>query len=308
MLTSFFKKSGPLNFLVVSLYILLFAVVSFFLENNESFDLYELGKSALLVLLLVFSLFLLDFIVRKNGLAQMNAYTILFFATLVCFFPFIFKDIALVGASVCVLFALRRMFSLQSIKNTERKILDASLWLAVATFLYFPSILMVMGLLWAIFIMPIKKLRYFFIPVVGFLGAFLIATAYYLWVDDDIEWFFNLFVQPSWDFTAYGIRATLIAIAFVSASFLWALFFRLGAISRLQKKERPNFLLVVYVVFISLTMILFSHKKDTTELLFAFAPMAIILANYVEHDSDKWFKELLLWLFILLPFLRFFVG
>ncbi|MDC8005061.1 DUF6427 family protein [Aureisphaera galaxeae] len=308
MLTSFFRKSGPLNFLIVSLYLLLFATLWFFIEKGSDFQLLELGETAITALLLVFSLFLLDFIVRKNGLAQINAFTILLFASLVCFFPDVFSEIKMVGAQVCLLFAMRRIFSLQSLKNNERKILDASLWIAIATFLYPPSIIMLLGLQWAIFIMPITKLRFFFIPLVGLLAVILIAMAAHLLIEDNFAWLSDLFKTPSLDFSTYGRKTSLIGVAFITGSLIWALFNRMGVLSRIQKKERPNYMLVVVLLLVCLVIILGSEAKNTAEFLFAFAPMAIILANYVEHDSEKWFKEILLWVFLLLPFLRFFIS
>ncbi|MBX2828991.1 MAG: hypothetical protein KTR22_12570 [Flavobacteriaceae bacterium] len=259
------------------------------------------------ILLLVFSLFLLDFIIRKNGLTQMNAYSILLYANLVCFFPAIFREWTLIGASVCLLFALRRIVSLQSLKNTERKILDATLWITIATFFYPPSLFMLLALQWAIFIMPLKKTRYFFIPLVGIVVVFLIASAYLLLTSDSIDWLSNLLSVPSRKFEAYGTPPSLIAIPFIIGTLIWAIFSRLGNLSRIPKKERPNYQLVVVVCLVSFFMIILSYKKNTTEFIVAFAPWAIIFANYIEQDSDKWFKELLLWLFLILPFLRFFI-
>ena len=307
MLTSFFRKSGPLNFLLVGLYILLFACLWYFLENKGSLDLYEIGKISLSVLLWIFSIFLLDFIIRKNGLTQINGYALLFFGVLICFFPAILLNVPLLGANVCLLFALRRIFSLHSMKNTERKILDAALWIAIATFLYSPSILMVVALLWAIVMMPTTKLRYLFIPVAGFIAVLLLVTAYYLLKEDSFLWITDHFGIPSWNFSAYGTLAFILGIAFVLGSLVWALFFKIGTLSKIPKKERPRHLLVIYVLLVSVAITITSNTKDTSELVFMIAPTAIIMANYLEHNSEKWFKEILLWGFIVYPFVLFFV-
>ncbi|GAB5400713.1 MAG: hypothetical protein Aureis2KO_22980 [Aureisphaera sp.] len=155
--------------------------------------------------------------------------------------------------------------------------------------------------------MPMTKLRYFFIPAAGILAVFVMVSAYCLLRYDELQWIFDLFVKPSLDFTHYGDTATLIGIAFVAGSLIWVLFMRIGAFSRIQKKERPNYLLVVIIWLVSLGIIIMSNPKDTSELVVAFAPMAIIFSNYIETDSEKWFKELILWLFVLLPFARFVV-
>ena len=58
---------------------------------------------------------------------------------------------------------------------------------------------------------------------------------------------------------------------------------------------------MLVVAFVSIAVALASPEKSGAEMLFVFAPTAIISANYLEQLNEFWFKEVLLWLVLLLP-------
>ena len=45
----------------------------------------------------------------------------------------------------------------------------------------------------------------------------------------------------------------------------------------------------------------FAPQKNGSELLFLFAPLAVIITNYIETIEEKWFKELFLGLLVVIP-------
>jgi hypothetical protein len=55
-------------------------------------------------------------------------------------------------------------------------------------------------------------------------------------------------------------------------------------------------------MFVAFMVVIFAPEKDGSEFLFMFAPLAIIITNYIEVIQEKWFKELFLLLLILVPF------
>ena len=71
------------------------------------------------------------------------------------------------------------------------------------------------------------------------------------------------------------------------------------------KKEsclRPSYYVVLFAVLIGFLIIVFAPNKNGSEFLFLFAPLAIIIANYIEIIQEKWFKELFLFVIIIVPF------
>ena len=48
------------------------------------------------------------------------------------------------------------------------------------------------------------------------------------------------------------------------------------------------------MIIISLLVVAVAPDKNGSEFLFLFAPLSIIITNYLETISEKWFKETLL--------------
>lgn len=307
MLTSFFGKSTPLNFVLLGSYIFVICLLHFVLDAEVVFSLVSVGKLSAVVALLVFSILLLDFTIRKNGLTLLNTYATFIFSCAVGMLCGFIKEPNLVIANVFLLLALRRMFSLQAPKNSERKILDASIWILLASAFYFWSILLFIGLYVAITLKPQKTIRYYLVPFVAIIGVFLIATAYHFLIDQSFGWFVNWLGDTSFDFTNYAQIKILVFISFMATLLVWTLITKIKAITSGAKKSRPNNILEIYVLVALLFVVLFSSEKTGEEFLFFLAPSAIIISGYIEKKSEVWFKEILLWVFVLLPILFVFI-
>ena len=98
MLTSFFGKSKPINFIVCGLYVLIALLGALWVVPKEEITTYQTLTTLAVLLFLIFSVLLLDFVIRKNALTQTNTYGIFLF---VCFIGpltaiFFEKDIVLI--------------------------------------------------------------------------------------------------------------------------------------------------------------------------------------------------------------------
>lgn len=300
MLTSFFGKSSPINFLLLSIYI--FVIVLIQEIGNPAFnptvtDLLGLGGK---IFLLLFMMLLLDFIIRKNSLTQSHTLGIFVFCCAVLLIsPYLTWTVFL--AQILILLGLRRIFSLTSSKNTEKKILDASLWIFAASFFSFWNLLWLIVLFFAISLRNHKELRHFFIPMIGLIGMFLIITAFYYLKDDSFQWF-NEWLQPmSFDFTAYASPALWITITLLLSIFIWSIFHRVTILSEIPKKFKANFVLIFYASLIGILIALVTESKNGAELIFMLAPTAIVVANYLERNGDIYLKEIICWMMILMP-------
>ncbi|MEZ4875683.1 MAG: DUF6427 family protein [Flavobacteriaceae bacterium] len=306
MLTSFFGKSSPINFLLLSIFIGLFGLLSFFWEGTAMFQWMEFLKVLGIIILLVFSMLLLDFFIRKNYLNTSNTFAIFVFSCSVAVLPSI-KNLDIVFAQFLQLLAFRRIFSLNSGKNMEKKILDAALWISLASYFYFWSILLLGVLYLAIANLPSRKVRYFLIPPIGICALFSIATAYFLVVENSFDWFWHWPEKISLHFTPYAYPKLLIFITLFLSITVWSLFFRLSNTAEVPKKYRNNYLLVVFATIASFFVVLFSAQKSGGELLFLVAPSSIVIAGYLEKKGDMLLKELIMWCILFIPFTIFFL-
>ncbi|MEL6810834.1 MAG: DUF6427 family protein [Bacteroidota bacterium] len=301
MLTSFFGKSSPLNFLLVSIYVLFISLGYYFGNSEGSFVLTEMLSFVFTLGILIFSMFVLDFTIRKNGLTLINTYDILLFSCAAMMLSMLMPASQIVISNLFLLLAMRRVFSLQSFKNNERKILDASLWIAIASVFYFWSLLFVVALYIAISLKPQKSVRYFLIAPVTFFGIFLVATAYHYIHEDSFGWFVNWLGDVSFQFSPYSDIRILIFLTFIGSLLIWTVFSKIASISAAPKKDRPNQILSLYVLLVCLMISLLCPEKTGAEFLFFLAPAAIIFAGYIEKKTEVWFKEILLWVFVLIP-------
>ena len=88
MITSLFRKSTPLNYSIVILGVLFFFFlyqIKHLTANNSMW--YVTLKFGLLAIIFA-SLFLTNFIVKKNGMSKDSTYTVLFYFLFLLFFPF----------------------------------------------------------------------------------------------------------------------------------------------------------------------------------------------------------------------------
>lgn len=178
MLTSFFGKSSPVNFLLLSIFIVVVRTVQAILFFKGSFGWTPAFVLLGHILASVFAMLLLDFIIRKNALTQSHTLGIFVFCCWMLCLP-VLESWQMAVAQLFILLALRRIFSLSSDKKDEKKILDATLWILLASYFYFWSILFFGALYLAISNKNQKPFRYFFIPIVGALGMLLLATAFF---------------------------------------------------------------------------------------------------------------------------------
>jgi len=73
------------------------------------------------------------------------------------------------------------------------------------------------------------------------------------------------------------------------------------------KKDRPNSILVLIVLGVSIFMALITPEKNGGEFIFILTPAAIVISRYIEKRSEIWFREILLWVFVLLPAMLIFL-
>ncbi|WP_026451799.1 DUF6427 family protein [Aequorivita capsosiphonis] len=317
MLTSFFGKSSPINYLILAVFIaagyLLGAISGFSDLITPSFLL----TNAFFIIVSVFSMLLLDFIIRKNHLTKSNTYAILFFACFMVMLPVIFLQHNILLGNIFLILALRRIMSLRSDKNSERKIFDASFWIVVASLFYFWSLLFFLPLYIAIVQKPNLNYKQMLIPFTGFLAVFMLNTAYQLLVSNSFMWFFEWRESISLDFINYNSASVLVPVTVILAFYIWTGIYRLSSLSAVSLKEKSNYLLMFYVSLTYFFIALAGPEKTGAEILFILAPISIMIANYIENFETKrygerdalefWFKESMLWLVVILPFVFLFL-
>ncbi|MGK0386290.1 MAG: hypothetical protein ACI849_000899 [Patiriisocius sp.] len=306
MLTSFFGKSSPINYILLSIAIVLGYFLNVFLSQEGLLSLGSLADHVGTILLMVFAVLLLDFIIRKNNVTKNNTFAILLFVLFVLLVPQVYKAIPLILANVFLLLSTRRMLSLKTEKNTVKKIFDATMYITLASLCYGWAILFFIVLYTAILNKTNATFKYLFIPIIGFLGITTLAITYQLLSTDSYVWIYDWFSAMHFDFSAYNDLSLLIPSTLLLTLIFWAGSARIISLASLSKKEKPSAITMLLITGISVGIVLASPQKDGSELFFLFAPIAAITSNYIESGMTKErfvFNEILIWVLVLLVFI-----
>ncbi|MDO7172168.1 DUF6427 family protein [Mariniflexile sp. AS56] len=302
MITSIFNKSKPINFIIV-----LFITVLAFLTARTHLMIEPLTTTFVAKQLAVFSICIVtilvfNFIITKNSLTQENNYEILLFSLFLLAIVQTTSNTNILVSNLFVLLGLRKIMSLRSQKNIKSKLFDAALCIAIASLFYFWSVLFFIAFLFSLIFYSDNNIRHWLIPFMGAATIFSIAVGVSVVVYDDFFEIFKSSRDVSYDFSSYNSTRYLVGITMLFSFGIWSSFFYLQSIKKKKKGLRASFKIVVIAAILSFVIILLAPQKNGSEFLFLFAPLAIIITNYIEIVEDKWFKEVFLAVLIIIPF------
>lgn len=302
MITSIFSKSKPINFIIVFFVTLLaFIIARFSLESVDSSALF-IFKQLLLFLLCYVSILLLNFIVSKNNLSKNSNYEILLFSL---FLLALFKsttNVNILFSNFFVLLGLRRIISLRSLTSINKKLFDAAFWIAIAALFYFWAILFFILILVSLLLYTDNKVNHWIVPFAGVITVFVITIGVSIVFNDSFFGLFKSLPEVSFDYSSYNSSRYLVAITVLLSFGIWSSLFYIKSIKQKKKAFRASFNTILVAAIIAFTIIIFAPKKDGSEFLFIFAPLSIIITNYIEIIEEKWFKEVFLSVLIVVPF------
>ena len=164
MITSLFRKTTPLNYAFVIIMVVIFFLIYQFHGGTLTNAVPVMAQKAGLLAILLASIWIVNFIAKKNGLCKDSSYVILFSFLLLLFFPSVLNDPNLIISNFFILLAFRRIISLQSLKFPKEKIFDASLWIFVAALFHFSSILVIILSFSTILIHAARSYRSWLLP------------------------------------------------------------------------------------------------------------------------------------------------
>ena len=301
MITSIFSKSKPVNIILVSITVIVIYILSNY--SQFSLDFLKISNQLLSVFLSLFLVFVLDFIIAKNDLTKKNSYGIMTLALVIAFFPEALKSSNLLIANLLVAFALRRLLSLHSKRNIKKKLFDAAFWIALATLFYAWAILFVIVIFFAVFYYWQNEVKNIAITLLGFATAFIFLLCYNIIVKDEFIASSNFNFVTSLDFSGYNSISKIITLTVVFTIYIWSLVFYAMGISDKNKKLKPLHILVILASIVAICLLIIAPQKNGGEFLFLFVPFSIIVSNYIETISERWFKEALVSLMVITPIL-----
>jgi hypothetical protein len=306
MLTNFFSNSKPFHFILISL--LLFAGYTFY--NFEILD-FENDFIRLIQLTLKFgpyiiSMLVLGFIIKKNNLTKINTYALFIFICLLLLTPNVFQNSKPILSTVFILLALRRILSFNSKKNIQKKILDASLWIGVATFFYFWSILFLLVLYAALIQLAPKNFKLFLIPIIGLFVVFIVFTIYFLYLDNSIDWYKDYKKLISFEFSSYKPLKNFFSLLVILSMAIISLGFKFLNFRKTPLRKKSKYWIIIFTLITGILLVIITGKKNGVELIFTIVPISILISNFIEALQRGWVSEMMLWFLLLAPIFSYF--
>lgn len=303
MITSIFSKSKPINFIIVFFITLLAFIVASLKLTHEPINIdFILEKSGLFAISYI-SMWVLNFIVSKNNLVKNNNFEILIYSLFLLAIVQTTTNINMLCANFFVLLALRRILSIRSQKNVNKKLFDAAFWIAIAALFYFWSILFFALIIVSLVLYTDNKLNHWIIPFTGVLTVFIFVVSVSILFHNDFFSAFKSLPEYSYDYSVYNSLPFLVAITMLFSFGVWSALFFIKSIKQKKKALRPSFNIVLFALIAAFLVVVFAPEKDGSEFIFMFAPLAIIITNYIQVIQEKWFKEVFLLLLLLVPFI-----
>jgi len=254
---------------------------------------------------LAFSIFLLDFIVKRNKITAPNSFAILFYALLIIVFPETMADSNAIFCSFFLLLGSRRLISIRSLKNIQLKIFDATLWVVVSSLFYEWAIIYLILVFLAIYIYEPKNFRNWMVPFAGVFTVFMIAycvlilankTDFFL---DHYQFSFEFNV----DYFSQWVNSSKLVI-YVLLTF-FAMIFAFLKLGKAGLGQIVTMRLIGFSFLLGLILKILTSSADTHSIMVTFFPAAIFITNYVESIKKPNIKEVVLMVSVFIPMVIF---
>lgn len=298
MLSVRFENTKPITFIIVLLALLIGdGLFQFKILQLPLSDVSHLTVLMSTFVLLFLSLLLLHQIDRWNELTDTkNCYSIAFFSIFVVLFPTLFDKVKLVGANLLIIVALWRVLTLKTGEGIPQKLFDTSLLIICAGLLHPWALIFLLNVWISLLFYGAEKRRYWFIPLLAIITVSILLGTILLILQEPfpIDDFTNLItsdINNLLNFSSHSIPTT-IAVCSLALLLLVALavyYFR-------SVYHSISSLVVIQFLWIGLIVVFLSK-----EVIYTFAPIAILFALYVEKIRVWWLKEIVLWSLLSMP-------
>lgn len=305
MISSIFEKTKPVNFIILLVFLFLFYWSVQFYLLDTAFSEVEIAKSGAILTTLLFSVFIVDFIVKRNKLTGTNSFAILFFTLLFVVFPYTLGDNNAIFTSFFLLLAMRRLLSIKSLKNIKLKIFDAGLWICISSIFYEWALLYLLVVFAAIYIYdPKNKKNWLVLLSVGFCFFMILYGILILLGKPE-------FIGNHYDFAIYYNAIFPIKIWTSLKMTLYALFnmaLAFSAFINLSKSGVGKVItlrLIAFSFVIGLIVNILVTSENNNAVIITFFPSVIFIVNYLESIKKPKLLELLLIAGIMVPIIVF---
>ena len=299
MIANIFKKSKPANLIIASILVIFSFLISQF-QQETSIDGFLLLKKVVAVLMVIFNVLLADFIAKKNGISDQNSYVVLFYSLFFFFFWGQEALFELLFANTFLLLSLRRILSFKSRKELQKKIFDASFWIAIAVLFSFWSVLFYVVLYVGILLYASNYYKSWLIPFIGAFVVFVgVQAVTMFWFDT----FWEFDAATSFDFSQGFTLKDVLLMSMFGVLIFGVFLFLSASIRDKTQAQKSSYVLILLTLIIAVLIGVIYPIKHYSVLLFAFYPMALLVATVFEKLRKEWFRHVIVYVILILAIL-----
>jgi len=299
MITSFFKTSKPIHYIIFLIVLIcLFVYQRIIIVNyqgNLSNTLNEIGD----LLILLASFFTLIFIVTKNNLTYNNGYAALYFCLFIGLIPSCLEENSILLSNLFILLSFRRIMSLKTNSNIKKKLLDASMWICLAAIFEPWAILFFLVLFFGMVFYSVTQIKNTMIPFCGILAVAILLTSYRLLTENAFPSVTEFLPTLRFDNPSFNNTITKTESLQFLAVVLFGIVSFFGKVVLKNRLKIPSVFVILLAILIGITMVFINSNHGASRYyLFAFAPTSIILANFSETTMYRWLSDLVIGLLL----------
>lgn len=308
MISLIFGKTKPVNYIIILGFLFLFYWFAHFLLFDRVYTAGELLPQALILGALMFSVFIVDFIVKRNKITGINSFCILFYTLLIVVFPETLIDSNAILCSFFLLLAMRRLVSMHSSRETKLKIFDATFWILVSSLFYDWAVLYLVLVYVAIYFFDPKNIRNWLVPFAGLFAVYMIAKSVMILSGNTgfLAEHYRFHFTPNLVYFSYwGHSTKLILFALVTV---------LAGLLAFIKEGKATFgrlvtmRLIAISFFLGLVVNVLKLSDNVYPVMILFFPAVVSMTKYIESIRRASVKEILLIAAIVIPFVVLITG
>lgn len=303
MISIIFGKTKPINYIIILSFLFVFYWFVHFSMFDRIYSMSQTFWQMFILAVLFFSIFIVNFIVKRNKVTGANSFSILFYGLLMVVFPETLLDSNAIFCSFFLLLATRRLISIRSLKEIKFKIFDATIWVLVSSLFYDWALLFLILVLAAIYFYEPKNIRNWLVPLTAVFTVLMITECVLVLsgTQDFFAEHYKFTVSLNITYFSYWGHSTKLVL-FALTTFVAGLlaFLKLGK-AGFGRVITMRLIALSFIIGLVLNILLLSDNVYPS--MITFFPAVVFMTKYIESLRKANIREIILMAAVIIPFL-----
>ena len=291
MFSSFFGKTKPINYIVLSVFLFLFYLLDLLFQVKGKIGELDIAMELMAFGALLLSIFIINQIVRTEKVTDFNSYAMLFFVLLIMSFSDVLQDKNAIFANLFLLLAIWRLLAIRSIRNVKHKVFDGAFLITVASLFYDWALIFMVLVFVVINVYDRKTFKNWLVPFLALITVFILSfTILKIW--GTLSFYEEHYLFSTNILNAAFFAEPEILKFLIYASLIFVTVFIVFLRTRKIGGGKLIVLRLVFVAFIFAAAIMLFKSGNYSPVLLTFFPAAVFLANYLEGIKRTKLREM----------------